>query len=707
MTRDLGEIFQRQLIYGCELIHCDNKYCANCDQFVLLDKLKLERSIIARELSLRPDANRYICRYQNIKVTNPEFITIIDNFHKFAEEFTVEMDPSTIINNISPIFTNLSLFGQIFTLKSDDFDKYNFNIDDKRFYDFSSKLSAIPALNDQLCNLIRCLISEIISMKKFRFKTALRCILTIFYFPTLLNPHCFQLLDCLIATLATKLDKDSLNVLSSNLASVPNLMRQMLGVLHFCITDFYSKMLGNKAAHNGQMWNILCAMRIIAHANDMASNPIPSSSFYSHHINESIAIDEELNKINDPYSSSLKFSFLEFPFVISLKIKSQIIEYESKIIMETAAVQSLLIGFINDGLISNSDIYLNLRVRRDHLIDDTMNQLTRKPATEWLKRLKVVFEGESAVDIGGPSREFIYLLTEKLFSTDYGMFTPVNGKCLWFSPLSAKIQDDSTFTLYGLVVGLACHNNILLPVRFPKVLYKKLLGYQRFTLSDLAEIDPNVGQGLMDITDKADNDEDISSYCLTFTYDIDVFGTTETIELVPNGKNIEVTNGNVRQYISEVLNMVINKLHKQAFDSFERGFRICCRASTYRKLSAEELDMCVSGEEVLDWGALMRTCIYSGYNAKSKTVIYFWEYFESLSAERKLKLLKFITGTDRAPLGGLGCVRLVIKRSSNTNRFPTAHTCFNTLDLPDYGNKSVLVDKMDKAIDMTEGFGIV
>ena len=38
---------------------------------------------------------------------------------------------------------------------------------------------------------------------------------------------------------------------------------------------------------------------------------------------------------------------------------------------------------------------------------------------------------------------------------------------------------------------------------------------------------------------------------------------------------------------------------------------------------------------------------------------------------------------------------------------PVAHTCFNLLDLPKYSSKQKMKEKLLKAIQQTEGFGLV
>jgi len=58
---------------------------------------------------------------------------------------------------------------------------------------------------------------------------------------------------------------------------------------------------------------------------------------------------------------------------------------------------------------------------------------------------------------------------------------------VWFNPTS--FESDAQFTLIGIVLGLAIYNNVILDVRFPMVLYKKLMG-KRGTFYDLQDWNP-------------------------------------------------------------------------------------------------------------------------------------------------------------------------------------------------------------------------
>lgn len=100
----------------------------------------------------------------------------------------------------------------------------------------------------------------------------------------------------------------------------------------------------------------------------------------------------------------------------------------------------------------------------------------------------------------------------------------------------------------------------------------------------------------------------------------------------------------------------------------------------------------------------------------------------SFTDEQKRKFLRFTTGSDRAPyviwkklfrcligeiflyfsIGGLARLKLIISRNGpDTDRLPTAHTCFNAFLLPDYSSAEKLREKLLIAINNAEGFGLL
>lgn len=61
----------------------------------------------------------------------------------------------------------------------------------------------------------------------------------------------------------------------------------------------------------------------------------------------------------------------------------------------------------------------------------------------------------------------------------------------------------------------------------------------------------------------------------------------------------------------------------------------------------------------------------------------------------------------RAPVGGLGKLPILIQRAGpDTDRLPTAHTCFNALLLPEYATKQKTAERLLTAVGNAQGFGL-
>jgi hypothetical protein len=90
----------------------------------------------------------------------------------------------------------------------------------------------------------------------------------------------------------------------------------------------------------------------------------------------------------------------------------------------------------------------------------------------------------------------------------------------------------------------------------------------------------------------------------------------------------------------------------------------------------------------------------------------FWRFVKELDNESRSCLLQFVTGTSRVPVTGFeflrgsnGAQKFTIEKWGDTRSLPRAHTCFNRLDLPPYGNYEELKTALIKAIEGYQGFG--
>lgn len=77
---------------------------------------------------------------------------------------------------------------------------------------------------------------------------------------------------------------------------------------------------------------------------------------------------------------------------------------------------------------------LGLKIRREHLIADSLSELTKYPTEDLKKELKVYMVGEEAIDEGGVQKEWFQLVIKEIFHEKYGreirVFADLVQECL-------------------------------------------------------------------------------------------------------------------------------------------------------------------------------------------------------------------------------------------------------------------------------------
>ena len=347
---------------------------------------------------------------------------------------------------------------------------------------------------------------------------------------------------------------------------------------------------------------------------------------------------------------------------------------------------------------------LPLNVRRDHLIEDTLNEVS-KPEVNLQGELKVKFRGEQGVDAGGIRKEFFILLVRQLFDIKYGMFSyNEKTRLYWFNHYT--FEPKIKYELIGIIFGLAIYNNTILDVKLPLAIYKKLLNVNP-TLEDLRECDPELYKNLKFLKDT--NDENLKENLdSTFTVMDDKFGEKIIIPLKPNGENIMVDFKNKDEFVNLYLDWYFNKSINEYFNSFEKGFYKVLSRNLTEIINADELELILCGTQLLDFNELKLACKYEEYNKDSVSIKILWKILLEFNEEEKKKFLSFVTGCDRAPIDGLRSLEITITNGgSDINKLPSAHTCFNNFILPDYKNYEKMKKAILTAINYSEGFGLI
>jgi len=399
------------------------------------------------------------------------------------------------------------------------------------------------------------------------------------------------------------------------------------------------------------------------------------------------------------------FYICNYPFMFDPSAKETILKtdqaYTQQMAQQTAFVQMIFSGEAHIP-------YLVLIVSRNNIVQETITQLQMANTADLKKPLRVKFENEEAEDAGGVTKEFFMLLIKEILNPDYGMFKEYEeSNMIWFNPNT--FEDNSYYFLIGILYGLAIYNFTIINVPFPLILYKKLLkdGFSDYSLSDLAELSPTTAKSLQQLLDYKEMDVE-EVFSLTFTISQSSFGEVIEVPLKAGGDEITVTSENKNEYVKLYTEYVLFKSCETQFDAFKKGFLKVVSGRVLQLFHPQELMALVVGNENYDWDLLEKLCEYKeGYSKEHEVIKNFWEVFRELSDENKKKFLLFLTGSDRIPIAGMSSVKITIQMTKDTNFLPVAHTCFNLLDLPEYGTREKLRYKLLQAIECTKGFGLV
>ncbi|XP_010355202.2 probable E3 ubiquitin-protein ligase HERC3 [Rhinopithecus roxellana] len=397
-----------------------------------------------------------------------------------------------------------------------------------------------------------------------------------------------------------------------------------------------------------------------------------------------------------------------YPFIFDAQAKTKMLQTDAELQMQVAVnganLQNVFMLLTLEPLLARSP-FLVLHVRRNNLVGDALRELSIHSDIDLKKPLKVIFDGEEAVDAGGVTKEFFLLLLKELLNPIYGMFTYYqDSNLLWFS--DTCFVEHNWFHLIGITCGLAIYNSTVVDLHFPLALYKKLLNVKP-GLEDLKELSPTEGRSLQELLDYPGEDVE-ETFCLNFTICRESYGVIEQKKLIPGGDNVTVCKDNRQEFVDAYVNYVFQISVHEWYTAFSSGFLKVCGGKVLELFQPSELRAMMVGNSNYNWEELQETAIYKGdYSATHPTVKLFWETFHEFPLEKKKKFLLFLTGSDRIPIYGMASLQIVIQSTASGEEYlPVAHTCYNLLDLPKYSSKEILSARLTQALDNYEGFSL-
>uniref|UniRef100_A0A8C2JGA0 HECT and RLD domain containing E3 ubiquitin protein ligase 3 n=1 Tax=Cyprinus carpio TaxID=7962 RepID=A0A8C2JGA0_CYPCA len=444
------------------------------------------------------------------------------------------------------------------------------------------------------------------------------------------------------------------------------------------------------------------ALRLLEklHKVNLKAQLVEYNHFYIPDISRLVDIQEDYLKWFLRKADIGSVTLCAYPFILNAQAKTTVLQTDAELQMQMAVsganLHNVFMLLTMEPLLARNP-FLVLHVRRNLLVSDALRELTVYSDVDLKKPLKVIFDGEEAVDAGGVTKEFFLLLLKELMDPIYGMFTQYSeSNLLWFS--DKCFVEHNWFHLIGIICGLAIYNSTVVDLHFPLVLYKKLLNVSP-TLDDLKELSPTEGRSLQQLLEYEGDVEE--TFCLNFAVKRE-----REKELI---KMYFLCSSLRKEFVHAYLQYVFSDSVQEQYLAFSSGFLKVCGGEILSLFQPSELMAMVVGNNNYNWEEMEKNASYKGtFSASHPTVKMFWEVFHEFPLEKKKQFLLFLTGSDRIPIHGMASLRIVIQSTAAEEHYlPVAHTCYNMLDMPCYQTKETLRHRLTQAVEQYEGFSLV
>lgn len=189
----------------------------------------------------------------------------------------------------------------------------------------------------------------------------------------------------------------------------------------------------------------------------------------------------------------------------------------------------------------------------------------------------------------------MYKLSEDAFSPKFGFFIESNLGFLMPNPKSNKLCDMDTkvFEFLGFIVGVALVEDIKIWPNFNTFFLNNILGIEN-SFIELKNLDPEYFKNLVNLKNYQGDIE--NDFGLNFTIDDeDENGKIKNIELIKNGKNINVNQNNMLSYIRTVSKYKLTDSVYYQCENFKNGILKVIDEEALKMFTSDEMRQLIFG----------------------------------------------------------------------------------------------------------------
>ncbi|XP_012579744.1 PREDICTED: probable E3 ubiquitin-protein ligase HERC6 isoform X3 [Condylura cristata] len=503
-----------------------------------------------------------------------------------------------------------------------------------------------------------------------------------------------------------KMSKKSSSVINQCWASLQaSCLNTLVQMLKTAIATLLENWTDDQECHSDAK-TLLGVMKQVYKVNNKAKCPLPENAFHINELSNLLDFSQDRRRLYFKDKLTLGTNlrptvFCDFPFIFDLLSKIKLLEADFQLRQMISATGSFIELIKQDLLGSFLPPICILKVRRNHLVEDTLRQLNQFEDTDLCKQLVIEFVEEIVSPGEGVKSEFFHCIFEEMTKVEYGMFIyPEDGSYMWF-PVNVNAEFKKRYYLFGKLCGISLLHLNVANIPFPLALFKKLLGLDP-SLEDLKELSPLLGKSLQEILNyEADDLEEQFQIFFSLHWD------QNDVDLIPNGISIPVDQTNKNDYISKCIDYIFNTSVKAIYDEFQRGFYKVCHKDILSFFQPDELMTTMIGNTDFDWEQFEKNSAYcDGYYKSHPTIQMFWKAFHELTLEEKRKFFFFLTGNDRLHLRGVKEMRITIRcpETLSEEDHPKSLTCYSILDLPKYSTMKKMKNALQVITSMSRGF---
>ena len=312
------------------------------------------------------------------------------------------------------------------------------------------------------------------------------------------------------------------------------------------------------------------------------------------------------------------------------------------------------------------------------------------------------FDGEAGVDSGGLTKELFVLFFSELTAPGSMMFERGGGAAPLFLP--ARDAAPEAFEGVGRLLLKAVIEQQPVPLALAPSGLKYMLGKEsELSLDDLLAFEPTTGRSVEQMLEM----DDVSLLYMDF----------EDVGLPPR----EVTNDNRREFCLHKVRSELMRKRDPQLEALKRGFRVHLGAAL-DLFTHNELASLILGQQDTEPDELIDCIEFRGFPRGSQTPAHVKRVLRSYDAEQIRRFLRYVTAQtvlpsadaatpqpmhfSRRPREAAPRKQIAISRVSDVERFPQSHTCFNRLDLPDYGDYETVRERLEYCLrEGLAGFG--